>query len=77
MTTIAVSELRANLMQVLEQIKQGAHVQITSRGKVVAQLVPADEAQAQAKLALKQLAEQAVIGDIITPIDETWQAEAE
>ena len=43
MTTIAVSELRANLMQVLEQIKQGAQIQITSRGKVVAQLVPADD----------------------------------
>ncbi|MEA3285939.1 MAG: type II toxin-antitoxin system prevent-host-death family antitoxin [Candidatus Marinimicrobia bacterium] len=74
MTTIAVSELRANLMQVLEQIKQGAQIQITSRGKVVAQLVPADEAQEQAKLTLKRLAEDADIGDMINPIDETWNA---
>ena len=77
MTTIAVSELRANLMQVLEQIKQGAQIQITSRGKVVAQLVPADEAQTQAKLALKHLAEDAIIGDMITPIDESWRAVGE
>ncbi|MBC8192927.1 MAG: type II toxin-antitoxin system prevent-host-death family antitoxin [FCB group bacterium] len=74
MTTIAVSELRANLMQVLEQIKQGAQIQITSRGKVVAQLVPADETQEQAKMALKHLAEDAKIGDMINPIDETWNA---
>ncbi len=74
MTTIAVSELRANLMQVLEQIKQGAQIQITSRGKVVAQLVPANETQEQAKIALKHLAEDAKIGDMINPIDETWNA---
>ena len=77
MTTIAVSELRANLMQVLEQIKQGAQIQITSRGKVVAQLVPADEAQEQAKIALKHLAEDAKIGNMIDPIDESWNAAAE
>jgi len=39
MTTIAVRELRANLMKVFEEIKHGAKIQITSRGKVVAQLV--------------------------------------
>ena len=77
MTTIAVSELRANLMQVLEQIKQGAQIQITSRGKVVAQLVPADEAQEQAKMALNQLAEDAEIGNMIDPIDESWNSVAE
>ena len=77
MTTIAVSELRANLMQVLEQIKQGAQIQITSRGKVIAQLVPADEAQTQAKRALKHLAEDAKIGDVISPLDESWNVVSE
>ena len=77
MTTIAVSELRANLMQVLEQIKQGSQIQITSRGKVVAQLVPANEAQEQAKIALKHLAEDAKIGNMVDPIDESWNVIAE
>lgn len=72
MTTIAVSELRANLMKVIEEIKQGAQIQITSRGKVVAQLVPADTAQEHAKKVLHQLSDNAVIGDVISPIDETW-----
>jgi len=74
MTKIAVSKLRANLMQVLEQIKQGAQIQITSRGKVVAQVVPADEAQEQAKITLKHLAKDANVGDMINTIDETWNA---
>ena len=72
MVTIAVSDLRANLMQVLEQIKGGAQIQITSHGKVVAHLVPANETLDQAKLTLKQLAENAQVGDMISPIDETW-----
>ncbi len=72
MTTIAVSELRANLMKVLEEIKHGARIQITSRGKVIAQLVPADAAQENAKAALHQLSSGAIIGDILSPIDEAW-----
>ncbi len=74
MTTIAVSELRSNLMKVLEEIKHGAQIQITSRGKVVAQLVPADAAQENAKAALHELSESALIGDVLTPIDESWNA---
>ncbi|NQV41299.1 MAG: type II toxin-antitoxin system prevent-host-death family antitoxin [Candidatus Marinimicrobia bacterium] len=74
MNTIAVSDLRANLMKVLEEIKQGAQIKITSRGKVIAQLVPADTAQEHAKEALHQLGSSAVIGDVIKPIDENWDA---
>ena len=44
MEVIAVSELRANLMNVLKKIKHGSVVDITSRGKVVAKLVPPDYA---------------------------------
>jgi prevent-host-death family protein len=74
MTTIAVSELRANLMTVLEKIKHGAQIQITSHGKVVAQLVPADAVQENARAALQKLSSGACIGDVISPVDETWNA---
>ncbi|MCF7827036.1 MAG: type II toxin-antitoxin system prevent-host-death family antitoxin [Candidatus Marinimicrobia bacterium] len=77
MTTIAVSELRANLMKVLEEIKHGAQIQITSRGKVIAQLVPADAAQANAKHALQELSVDAIIGDAIAPIEESWNADSQ
>ena len=74
MSSIAVSDLRANLMQVLEQIKQGAQIKITSHGKVVAKLVPADYTQNLAKEQLLQIGESASIKDIISPIDEPWDA---
>ncbi len=74
MTKIAVSELRANLMKVLNDIQHGAQIQITSRGKVIAQLVPADAAQVNAKTVLQELSSNAIIRDIISPVEESWEA---
>ncbi|HCW76151.1 MAG TPA: type II toxin-antitoxin system prevent-host-death family antitoxin [Candidatus Marinimicrobia bacterium] len=74
MTTIAVSELRANLMEVIEEIKRGGKIQITSRGEIVAQLVPPDEARESAKKTLQNLRETAIVGDVLAPIDEEWNA---
>lgn len=76
MNSIAVSDLRANLMNVLGQIKKGAKIQITSHGKVIAKLVPADESQENAKIELMRISDSASIGDIISPIDESWDAAA-
>ncbi len=77
MISIAVSDLRANLMKVLEQIKKGAQVQITSHGKVVAMLVPAKAAQDTAKQELLKISETAILEDIVSPIDESWEALSE
>ena len=74
MDTIPVSDLRANLMKVLKQIEHGSIVDITSRGKVVAKLVPPDYIKENARKRLKELRKDAVIGDIISPIDVQWKA---
>ena len=72
METIAVSKLRSNLMKVLKEIESGSCVQITSRGKVVARLVPADFARKAARDKLRILGKTAVIHDVLSPIDEVW-----
>ena len=69
MNTIPVSELRANLMKVIKEIENGNVIRITSRGKVVAKLVPAGSSKEEAKNRLKEISKSAVIGDIVTPID--------
>ena len=74
MDTIAVSELRANLMKILKEIKAGSEINITSRGKVIAKLVPPDNIAYEAKTKLAEVAESAVIYDLIAPIDEEWEA---
>ena len=74
MDSIAVSELRANLMFVLKKIKQGGKIQITSRGKVIAKLVPPDNIVENARAKLDEISRTAVIGDIVSPVDSNWEA---
>ena len=74
MQSIAVSELRANLMKILKSIEQGSSLDITSRGRVVAKLVPPDYSKKIAQQKLKQLRKSAKIYDVISPIDTQWEA---
>ncbi len=75
MSSIAVSELRANLMKILKEIEHGAILDITSRGRVVAKLIPPDLNQKKAKEELLKIGEEAKIYDIISPIDEDWETD--
>ena len=74
MNTIQVSELRANLMKIIKEIEHGSTINITSRGKVVAKLVPPGSNRERAKNKLKEISKSAVLGDIITPINAKWKA---
>ena len=74
METIAVSDLRSNLMKVLKHIELGSSVNITSRGKVVAKLVPPDYNRKIAKDRLRAISKTAILHDVLSPIDEIWEA---
>lgn len=74
MNVIAVSDLRSNLMRVLKEIERGSTIDITSRGKVIAKLVPPEYNQAKAKERLKEIGKKASVGDIISPVDAEWEA---
>ena len=73
MNVIAVSELRSNLMSILKEIEQGSSIDITSRGKIVAKLVPPDYNKEKARKKLIEISKNASIGDIISPIDSQWE----
>jgi len=75
MESIAVSVLRSKIMHVLKEVEVGASINITSRGKVVAILVPPDFSRKATKDRLKTLRRTAVVHDVISPVDETWNAE--
>lgn len=75
METIAVSELRANIMKILKDIKMGAVINITSRGKVIAKLVPADDVVENARKKLTEISKTAILNDIISPIESNWNAQ--
>ena len=73
MNAIPVSKLRSNMMSILKEIEHGSSIDITSRGKIVAKLVPPDYNKEKARKKLLELSKNASIGDIISPIDSQWE----
>ncbi len=75
MGTIAVSELRANLRKVMRRVGRGETLDITSMGKVVARLVPPESKQQEARRKLNEIAQTALLHDVLSPLDEEWEAD--
>jgi prevent-host-death family protein len=75
MTRVSISELRANLLAYLKRVSQGESIEVSSKGRVLATLVPPIGRQGAARSRLDQLAGQADIGDVVSPTGESWEAE--
>ncbi|MEW6428838.1 MAG: type II toxin-antitoxin system prevent-host-death family antitoxin [Thermodesulfobacteriota bacterium] len=74
MQKINVSELRNHLPEYLAKTSAGETIEITSRGRVVALLVPPGECKRQARAKLEELRTRCRLGDVISPVGETWEA---
>ena len=72
MLSIGVSEFRANMNVILKQVQDGKIVSLLVRGREVAKLVPPDFAQITARQELETLRQDAIVGDVVTPVDEQW-----
>ncbi len=73
METVAVSELRSNLMKFLRAISLGKKISITSRGKVIAKLVPPDDTVGLVQKKLNEISKDAIINDVVSPIGSNWK----
>jgi prevent-host-death family protein len=74
MLSIGISEFRAKMNLILQKVQNGEVVTLTSRGTEVARLVPPDFAQAAARQELDRLRQTAVVGDVLSPLGERWDA---
>lgn len=74
MERVAVSEFRANLVGFLKRVENGEEITLTSRGHEVAKIVPPDNRMKEARAALKKLQKTAVIGDVVSPMEDDWKA---
>jgi len=74
MLSIGISEFRAKINLILQKVQQGEIVSITSRGAEIAKLVPPAYAQSAARQQLEELRQTAVVGDVLSPLAETWAA---
>lgn len=75
MIKVTVTTFRKHIPDYLGKVRLGEDIALTSRGKVIARLVPpADERQS----ALEQLAALRAashIGDVVTSLDEKWEVD--
>ena len=74
MKNVSISEFRANLLQYLKLSQRGQRINVTSKGRVMATLIPPTSQQEAARETLKRLAKTAVITDVTSPIGENWDA---
>jgi len=74
MEKVGISTLRQNLSIFLKKVQKGEVITITSRGHDMARLVPMEDQGVKSRKILRDLGKKAFIGDIISPIDEEWEA---
>ena len=75
MRTIKASEFKAKCLKIMDEVAEsGEPVVITKHGTPVAELVPAKKRPKTLFGALKGTG--AILGDIISPIEDEWEANA-
>lgn len=73
MLQVKVTDFRNHLPAYLDKVKAGEVLALTSRGKVVARLVPEFDAARQAMEWLSGIRADSWVGDVISPLDEPWE----
>lgn len=79
MKSVNVTELRQHLPDYLKQVQQGAEIAVTLHGKAIACIIPSHQ-EAKREAAMKRLEAlrgTVIVGDILAPIDEEWNADAD
>lgn len=75
MRTINVTEFRNHLPKYLSSVQRGHELLITSHGEVIARITPPIDTKQAAQQQLKNLRKHCKVGDVLTSVDEAWDAE--
>lgn len=73
---VSVTRLRQDLPAYLRKAQSGSTVSITSHGKVIARLVPEEDATEAARERLAALRGKATFTDLESPISGLWDAQS-
>ena len=74
MITVNVTALRANLPGYLGRVRRGEEILVTSRGQVIARILPDMGGSRAAREKLVELRRKCRIGDVVSPIGEAWES---
>ena len=75
MSKISVTELRQNLPAYLAKVRGGKEIEVAVHGKVIARIVPEQDAAQTAKARLVALRKKVKIGDVMSPSGDLWDAQ--
>ena len=73
MDSISVTELRNHLPRYIRKVKEGGEITISSRGKIIARLLPSKQDSREIHAQLGLLRNRCRIGDVISPVGEHWE----
>ncbi len=74
MQTVNVTEFRNHLPLYLDKVKSGEVLALTTRGSIVARLVPEVDESETARDWLAGVRKTCWVGDVTTPLDLPWEA---
>lgn len=74
-TAVNVTELRQNLPAYLAEVKKGAEIEVTSRGRVIARIVADGDPHSEARERLLAARKHCTVGDVTSPTGAEWDAE--
>lgn len=74
MLEVSVTTFRKHIPDYLGKVCKGEDIALTSRGKVIARLVPPADERLSARDQLAALRGVCRIGDILSPIEVEWEA---
>ena len=74
MQTVNISEFRANLLKYLEVANTGESITVTSNNRLLATITPPQIQKVRAQSQLASLAANAKVDDVLTPIEDEWDA---
>jgi len=74
MKNVSISEFRANLLKYLKFVQHGEQINVTSKGTPLATLTPPIGQNEASRAKLKKLAKTAIIHDVLSPTEESWEA---
>ena len=74
MITVNVTRLRANLPGYLGRVRRGEEIAVTSRGNVIARILPDRGGSQAAREKLAAIRGKCRIGDVLSPIGEAWES---
>ncbi len=75
MSSVNVTELRSHLQKYLSNAHKGDEILVTLHGQVIAKIVPPTDIKSEAIKQLHALRKNCRVADVVSPVDEAWDAE--